>query len=265
MPPPILYATYTSGEAVALFGARGHSRSLCGGQWVLLPSAILCFATIGPAPERPHFQSADSFVWVADRAYRASSEWPAALPLEVRQGQGHGRPIHLFARASGESGYIYLGGAAPANPYGYDAGRITGTFRLIVPLPSDVWRRLGTYLEGVGSADALDESLVALERVPTLKERLAIVERVVAYWRGPRRTEDGLPAQELKARRLPDPLRHWYELYGRRADLLRCPGHILAPDELEADDEGQLVFYVEEQGVYLWATRPEGEDPPVWI
>jgi hypothetical protein len=38
---------------------------------------------------------------------------------------------------------------------------------------------------------------------------------------------------------------------------------LAAPDELEQTD-GLLAFYVENQGVYAWATELEGTDPPVW-
>jgi hypothetical protein len=40
---------------------------------------------------------------------------------------------------------------------------------------------------------------------------------------------------------------------------------LLQPDELELSSTGHLVFYVENQRVYEWATRPSGNDPPVWI
>jgi hypothetical protein len=39
---------------------------------------------------------------------------------------------------------------------------------------------------------------------------------------------------------------------------------LLGPAELETDETGKAVFYCENQGVYLWATMLEGDDPPVW-
>jgi hypothetical protein len=39
---------------------------------------------------------------------------------------------------------------------------------------------------------------------------------------------------------------------------------LLAPIDLDVDGDGKMIFYVENQGVYLWATDPQGEDPVVW-
>jgi len=38
---------------------------------------------------------------------------------------------------------------------------------------------------------------------------------------------------------------------------------LLAPDDLTLGGDGRLTFYVENQGVYVWATDPRGEDPSV--
>ena len=33
---------------------------------------------------------------------------------------------------------------------------------------------------------------------------------------------------------------------------------------MKIEEDGRLLFYVENQGVYLWTTASQGDDPPVW-
>jgi hypothetical protein len=63
---------------------------------------------------------------------------------------------------------------------------------------------------------------------------------------------------------LPLPLRWWYERGGNRQGLVDGQNSLLRPDELESEEGGKAVFYSEYEGVYLWATLLEGDDPPVW-
>jgi hypothetical protein len=41
MGEPRLYERYVSHEAIARFGPEGEARSLCDGQWVVFPDAVL--------------------------------------------------------------------------------------------------------------------------------------------------------------------------------------------------------------------------------
>ncbi|HET6324401.1 MAG TPA: hypothetical protein VFG04_06850 [Planctomycetaceae bacterium] len=50
---------------------------------------------------------------------------------------------------------------------------------------------------------------------------------------------------------------------GRRDEILSGQNRLLTPTELAVDEEGRLTFYMENQGVYVWSTLAEGEDPPV--
>jgi hypothetical protein len=68
--------------------------------------------------------------------------------------------------------------------------------------------------------------------------------------------------------RLPRVLADFYRAYGTAADAWLV-NRLQAPDDLRQDEEDAafLVFYVEEQAVYLWAIRKEdldADDPPVW-
>jgi hypothetical protein len=80
-------------------------------------------------------------------------------------------------------------------------------------------------------------------------------------WHHRPRPEYGLRSEEI-GRTVPVPLRDFYELAGRWPNVV-VQNSLAAPDELEHVD-GLLVFYVENQGVYAWATEREGADPPVW-
>ena len=80
-------------------------------------------------------------------------------------------------------------------------------------------------------------------------------------WHGHHRPEYGLPPEEI-GRSVPAPLRDFYEFAGRWPNVV-AQNMLAAPNELEQTD-GLLAFYVENQGVYAWATELEGTDPPVW-
>jgi hypothetical protein len=82
-------------------------------------------------------------------------------------------------------------------------------------------------------------------------------------WFGPRRPSYGIPQTDMKDVLLPSQLRAFYSLAGRWPGLFK-QNRLLIPAQLRAEGD-RLVFYVENQGVYLWATLPDGKDPPVWI
>ena len=51
---------------------------------------------------------------------------------------------------------------------------------------------------------------------------------------------------------------------GRR-ELLGRQDFLFAPHEVRLDGAGRLLFGAENQGCFLRATEPEGDDPPVWF
>jgi hypothetical protein len=77
---------------------------------------------------------------------------------------------------------------------------------------------------------------------------------------------EGLPASARAAEDVPEfvpaPLREFYVAVGNRPDAI-VQNRLIDPSELRLQD-GQLLFYVESQAVYLWATEPAAQDPPVW-
>jgi hypothetical protein len=91
------------------------------------------------------------------------------------------------------------------------------------------------------------------------------VRRFLVQWHGEREPGNGLPAAQLERISLPEPLRDFYEFAGRWPVVMdeNGPIRLLPPTEL-VSEEGKVIYCVENQGVYLWSTSPEGEDPPVW-
>jgi hypothetical protein len=89
-------------------------------------------------------------------------------------------------------------------------------------------------------------------------------KRFLVEWHGPRRPEYGLAADETKRRPMPMPLREFHEFAGNWPGVT-VQNRVLAPSEMREED-GKLVFYVENQGVDIWATAPtETRDAPVWV
>lgn len=85
------------------------------------------------------------------------------------------------------------------------------------------------------------------------------VAQFLATWYGPADRPSTVPAG---AEALPPPLQAWYAAAGSYTRPVTFHNTVLAPDEVEEDD-GKLVFWLEQQGVYEWATDP-GDDPRVY-
>ena len=125
-----------------------------------------------------------------------------------------------------------------------------------MPLPADV--------------ATLDQALDRLRQPTTVHDRLAILQQLVEFWHGPIRPEDGMSESEITSLPMPFPLRWWYRWAGRRTAIMTGQNWLLMPRDFEHRyrmlrvQNGRLVFYVENQGVYEWATLQHGEDPPVF-
>src|SRR5947207_5717720 len=110
--------------------------------------------------------------------------------------------------------------------------------------------------------DEIDRLIDSLAQPLSVQERLSILERLIVYWHGPSRPEDGYSEEDLRRNPLPLPLRWWYRSGGRHPGILSHQNSLLGPDDLELTEARRLLFYVENQGVYLWSTAPRGDDPP---
>ncbi len=110
---------------------------------------------------------------------------------------------------------------------------------------------------------SLDDALSRLDSESTTDQRLALIGQLVEFWEGPLRISDGYTEDDLNGKALPIPLRRWFRLAGRRQELMSGQNFLIEPDKLKIDQDGRLVFYVENQGVYLWSTTSQGDDPLV--
>jgi hypothetical protein len=117
---------------------------------------------------------------------------------------------------------------------------------------------------------AVDAALARLRGPTSAEDRFNVLQQLVRYWHGPIEPEDGMKQEELKGFRLPRPLVRWYEWAGNREEIMSGQNFLFAPREdcyefrkLRIEDN-RLLFYIENQAVYQWATLPEGDDPPVF-
>jgi hypothetical protein len=264
---PTLYQEYERHEALSLFGSEADSQSLCDGQWIILPKVILCFTVLGDWPKMSHFKSASRFCWVADKPYQAGDrQLYAAVPNEIRAGQTVDRLILLFVRKKDGTRFVFLGKLAPAYSFGVRGKHDYGNADLALSptLPSRVWADLGGLRPGDLDHAAVDAALDILRKPATVEDRLSVLRRLVEYWHGPIRPADGFSEDDLQHVRMPDVLKLWYRWAGRRKEIMSGQNFLRDPDELKLTPDGRLVFYVENQGCYYWATGADGDDPPVF-
>jgi hypothetical protein len=270
MTQPELYRPYTSGEIAALFGVSLAGASLCNGQWLIFPDAVICCVDVGQGPEKSFFKTGACFRWVADRPYHVSSKLPHFLPGQVMGAAREACPILLFARGPDDADFLYLGELEPAHFCKLPTGSHHGTadFALRPALPSALWERLGAAPLGSLDIASVDRALELLRGPTTVEDRLQVLSVLVEFWHSPIRPEDGISDLQLEG--LPLPLRWWYRRAGRRIDIMTGQNILFSPaDEPHQSwpltvKAGKLCFYLENQGVYQWSTLPQGDDPPVF-
>lgn len=85
------------------------------------------------------------------------------------------------------------------------------------------------------------------------------LERFLVGWHG----EPDLKPVSLEEEDVPPPLRQWFELTSRWSKPLTSQNRVLRPERTWVED-GKRVFWVENQGVWLWAMDLSGEDPAVF-
>ena len=87
---PTLHTWLTAFEAVAAFGGEGSAETFLDGQFVVLPSVVLCFVTTGQSLDEPHVSSPSRVVWRPEVGIKPASqdEW---LPEKVREVWDPGR------------------------------------------------------------------------------------------------------------------------------------------------------------------------------
>jgi hypothetical protein len=272
MAQPQLYTWYSAEQAISFFGRPTEAQPLCNGQWLIFAADVVCMTEIGTPQRAPHFKQASRFCWVADQPYRANDQSESCfVPLEVVASPVARNSIHLFVRPPNAEQYLYAGKLSPSHVQQSPGHENHGMawFDLKPTLPNSVWLRLGHQL---GNLDfiAVDQALDRLRRPTTVHERLDILHQLVEYWHGPIPPEDGMSDVEIGGVALPLPLRWWYRWAGKRNEVMSGQNFLLVPRDYRLKCQiltvmdGRLHFYVENQGVYQWATLPDGDDPPVF-
>lgn len=257
MTPLALYSVLRREEALRAFA---DPRPLLVGPagkvgWWISKDALVCFAVVARDYEVPglsHFTTARRFEW-------ASPVPGSSLPIELQAFKNGDRSLHVFVGRAADDAFTYIGESEPSYS-GTIATWWSADFVLKRSVPVEILVRLGT-LPPIESTEALEALLLSFDTLAPV-DRLATIRAFVEYWWGPLRAEDGVPASELAGRELPDPLRWYLSIAGRRTDVF-VQNRLLGLDQLTLKDD-RLVFSYENQGVWEAATATLGEDPPVW-
>ena len=267
MPEPTLYQEYDRHEVIGMFGSEADAHSLCDGQWIIFPKTILCLTTLGEWPKMSQFTTGSEFCWVADKPYLASEgQLYPAVPKEIRAGQTGDRSIRLFVRNKDCTKFVFLGELKPACSFGYRDKDSYGyaDLDLSPTLPGRIWTKIGGFKPGDLNHAGVEAALDRLRKPTTVEERFSVLRQLAEYWHGPIQPDDGFSEDELQHVRMPNVLKWWYRWAGRRKEIMSGENFLREPNELKLTDDGYLVFYVENQGCYFWATLPEGDDAPVF-
>lgn len=149
---PLLHNLYSSDEAIGIFAAGDRPEFCCDGQFVILPSVVLCCGTVGPNDTEPYMSSPSEFVW-RPKTRATGDDW---LPPQVTEVWDRStRPMtktkghHIFLRNKGEESFLYCG-EAHLGSYGTmqtkdgSPGR-AANFSLNTKLPREEWLKLGGY------------------------------------------------------------------------------------------------------------------------
>ena len=152
---PILHHWYSPDEALAAFGAGQRPEASCDGQFLVLPSVVLCFVTVGSTSDESQVSSPSRVVWRPKPRTKPASEddW---LPEKVRdvwdRSGGQVRKLrdhYVFVRTRAQDRFFYAGDAhlGSYGSYRTDDGRwgFLADFSLGHKLPRDVWVELGGY------------------------------------------------------------------------------------------------------------------------
>ena len=180
----------------------------------------------------------------------AELRWQRDLPPAAKSA-----PLHLFLRRKEK--VLYLGTAEllrqgrPAKD-GYKLA-----FGLRDPLDEAVWRDLVSQAN-LALPPPAEETVALLTTKSTTEERLSAMRVFVERWYGPATT----PPPEIAP--MPRPLGALHEAVAGHRVFVQ--NRLVPPDRVQRGEEpDKLVFYLENQGVWTWATDPQGEDPPVYV
>jgi hypothetical protein len=267
-----LYSRFGKNEALALF--EGRPNSVCDGQWVEFPGAVVGLMKIEKKPST-HFCDATRFHWYANKPY---GPWPYednswSIPRGILAARDDKTPIHLFVEI-GEDTFVYVGQLCPPGMMGSGGEEYFGEaiFDMFHPVPSEILQSCGgLYVPQSGPA-GLDPIVSAINDARLPSERIAAYRALVEYWRGPLLETDGLEPSAIYNELLPLPavLVRFYEMVGACPGLMSMGYHeLVAPRDLVAHPgNSEFVFFCWEcQACSNFAVRTSdmaNEDPQVF-
>lgn len=180
----------------------------------------------------------------------AQVHWARDVPARVRD-----QPVALFL-LRGKSA-LHLGMATVARRGKPARDGFMFAFDLAEPLEPSLWREI-VAAQNAPPAPAPEEAIAKLGSQSTTSDRLAAMDLFAERWFG--RPEEAtafhLPLE------VPLPLARFYALIADRKvctqNTLILPGNLLEEDQ-------KIAFYLENQGVCVWAVQVAGDDPPVSV
>ena len=153
--PPTLHGEYDPEAAVAAFAPSRRRTNYCGGHFVVLDGAVLCFLTLRQDDPKTAFTTPTELTWRPPEPFDTPGDELPWLPKDVRET----RDRHLFVRSSASQPYVYVG-PAHLGSYSYRPGGdgdVEAGFSLNQKLPRELWLRFGGY---TGWAVELNHSTV---------------------------------------------------------------------------------------------------------
>jgi hypothetical protein len=235
-----LFREYSRADVLARLGDGRKS-----GAFFVAGNRAACFVELSTEAGGPSFPERSTF------------HWPARCPEVIC---ASGLSVALFVRRAGDSFlFLHVGEARVTSYSNSDSARPRDVrFHLRTALPRERWLELREATTTVKVRGVVAEAEIArLTPASSTADRMQALFRFVEEWHG-----CSVERPSAAADTLPPPLVAFHRLAGQVPGLI-VQNMLEAPDDPMIDG-GHLVFYVENQGVCLWATEPQGEDPPVW-
>lgn len=133
---------YSFDDAITSFGNETLPQFFCQDNFVIVPKAVFCLATLGDAASEPHLESPSCLIW-------KRSDFRTWLPGNVTEVWDRSGPKakklrdhHVFLRMPDEELFCYVGRAHLGS---YGGPEYAANFYLEIKLSRELWLRYGGY------------------------------------------------------------------------------------------------------------------------
>lgn len=177
--------------------------------------------------------------------------WPRDVPPSMWT-----QDVYVFVRRG--EGALSLGLARGSRRGSVARDGFAVAFALAVPLEEPLFRELSA-AASAPAAPPDEEMIAALKPTSTLADRVLAMTTFVTRWHG----VPSVPVSD-EPRQIPFALRALLQLGDSHTF---CVQNELLPLDQLVPESGKRVFYIENQGVCLWATDADtkSDDPPVYV